>query len=193
MPAPAPARVPARPRVAARSRVPARARVPAGARVPVVQQPRQPARTRAQAIRRPTAWAMAQREFRLRYRRDPRSLRREPAIIRWWTNRQAASPQRFTAVASTAVGRLRTWRAGRGTHERTYVAVYAPTADVGAKPVVCFPVANGSFPVAAGSSDAVVVGEIGLHGVCCIELPDGSSVWPVYSPTVPVGRLPGAP
>lgn len=146
-----------------------------------------------QPIRKPTAWAAAQRDFRQLYQRNGRSLQRQPARIRWWTNNEALAPERFTALAITAVGTLRRWRSGKGTVEGTYVAVYAPSAAPGARPVVCFAVPNGSFAEPAGSSDAMVVGEVGLNGVCCVELPDGTIIWPSYNPTVPTGRFPGAP
>jgi len=160
-----------------------------------------------QAIRPPRAWAEAQQAFRLAYRRRSTMLRRQPARIRWWTNRDAVPPERFTALAATSFGQLRRWRSapgsgqdagrgqgqGRARTEGTYVAVYAPSAAPGARPVVCFAARNGSFTEPAGSSDAMVVGEIGLNAVCCIELPDGSTIWPSHNPTVPLGRFPGAP
>jgi hypothetical protein len=82
---------------------------------------------------------------------------------------------------------LHRWRRGRLLAEGTYVAVYAATSRPPARPVIVFPVADNLFKEPEGGCDAVVVGEVGLNAVCCLELPDGTVIWPTYNPVVPTG------
>jgi hypothetical protein len=141
------------------------------------------------AIRPPNAWAEAQRAFRLDYEADPDALPRQHVVVRWWVNAAPGGGSRLGFLAQIL---SRSWR-GRMVAEGTYVAIYAPTARPPARPVVVFPVADASFEAPAGSGDAVVVGEVGLNGVCCVELPDGTVIWPIYNPVVPTGRSVPAP
>ena len=142
------------------------------------------------AIRPPNAWPQAQRAFRLDYDATPEALPRQRAVVRWWVNGAPTAGGRVVGFLAEVL--LRSWQ-GRMVAEGTYVAIYAPTARPPARPVVVFPVEDGSFDELAGSCDAVVVGEVGLNGVCCVELPDGNVVWPIYNPVVPTGRSVPAP
>ena len=142
------------------------------------------------AIRPPNAWAEAQRAFRLDYQAEPDALPRQRVVVRWWVNGAPTGVGRGAGFLAEILSR---WWRGRMVAEGTYVAVYAPTARPPARPVVVFPVADASFAALAGSCDAVVVGEVGLNGVCCVELPDGTVIWPIYNPVVPTGRSVPAP
>jgi hypothetical protein len=128
-------------------------------------------------------WAEAQRAFRAGYSAEPGSLARQPVGVRWWTN-----PALGGAGVLGLGGLLRRWWRGRGVSEGTYVALYAPAPAPEARPVVVFPVADGSIGEPSGSCEGVLVGELGLNGVCCLELGGGVVVWPTYNPVVPTGR-----
>jgi hypothetical protein len=107
----------------------------------------------------------------------------------WWVN----SPPRFRGVGvvdmvlnlliTLAQFVSRTWR-GRRFAEGTYVAAYEPETMSDGRPLVVFRVADGSLNSLVGSCNAVIVGEVGLNGTCCLELPDGTVVWPIYNPVI---------
>lgn len=148
-----------------------------------------------QAIRAPGQWARAQREFREGYEADPEGVVRQDAHIEWWVNQEPAAQRRAPGILGLFAGLgglLGQWWAGRGMSEGGFVAVYAPTTAPGARPVMVFPVSEEiTLPVGAngaGTGPGVVAGEIGLNGCCCVELPDGTVLWPAYNPTVPTIR-----
>jgi len=145
------------------------------------------------AIRPPTDWPVAQREFRERYTADPSAAHRQDARVRWWANPPptAGGTIGIAAGLSAVLGR---WSAGRGMSEGTFVAVYAPTTGPGARPVMVFPVSDDpALPPGSGSGDATIAGEVGLNACCCVEIPDGPVLWPSYNPIVPTGRFVPAP
>jgi hypothetical protein len=111
---------------------------------------------------------------------------RQHVLIRWWSNSASLANGGPLGGVITTIGR---WWRGHQADEGTYAAVYAPTVKGPAQPVIVFPVANDAFEEPAGNSEAVVVGEVGLNGVCCLELPDGSTIWPTHNPVVPTSRL----
>lgn len=139
------------------------------------------------AVRPPNAWADAQRAFHGRYLADPDALPHLHVHVRWWVNDRPAG------VVIALAGIVGRWLRGRGFSEGTHIAVYSATARSPARPVIVFPVADGMFDRPAGSCDAVIVGEVGRNGVCCLELPDATVIWPTYNPMVPTGRTVPAP
>jgi hypothetical protein len=139
------------------------------------------------AIRQPNEWPGAQRAFRAGYLSDPDAAIRQQVHVRWWFNR-GPGPSLVGFVVS-----LHRWWRGQEVVEGTQVAVYAPTAKPPARPVIVFPVADDAFDEPAGTSDATIIGEVGLNGVCCLELPDGRLVWPTHNPVVPTSSPAPAP
>lgn len=122
---------------------------------------------------------------------DPDRATRQHVHVRWWFNRGAFDHGGGAAggLAGLTTMLHRWWR-GNEVAEGTQVAVYAPTAKPPAQPVIVFPVAPDAFDEPNGSSEAVIIGEVGLNCVCCLELPDGALIWPTYNPVVPTTTRP---
>ncbi len=142
-----------------------------------------------QAIRSPGKWARAQREFREAYEADPDDVVRQDAHIEWWVDVPPTTPARPGGLLGGLVSGL--FRP-RGPKPGGFVAVYAPTTLPGARPVMVFPTEDEiTLPVGAegaGTGPGMVAGEIGLNACCCVELPDGTVLWPAHYPTVPRSR-----
>lgn len=120
---------------------------------------------------------------------DPDRATRQHVHVRWWFNRGPDFGAGGGGLAGVVTTLQRWWR-GQEVPEGIQVAVYAPTAKPPAQPVIVFPVATDAFDEPDGVSEAVIIGEVGLNGVCCLELPDGALIWPTFNPVVPTTTRP---
>lgn len=136
-------------------------------------------------MRDPDEWPDAQRAFELAYRTDPAGLDRRPVLVRW---REAATESRGGLLrrfrprtqANVVAGPGEGWPAG------PQVAVWPLDAPAGTPADLVFAVR--SLPSATGEAEGSLVGEHGLNAVCCIELGDGTVLWPAHNPGVPARR-----
>ena len=152
-------------------------------------------------LRPPSAWADAQREFHLAYDRDPTGFIRHPVAVRWLTRGELdpypEPDQIFEGIdrpqargAAPLIGiphvlggfflrLLSAWRLGTVPHDGLEVTVVDAFGDR-----MSFTVDPEIEPLQRkGETLAILVGEIGMNAVACLEI-DGQVLWPTMPPVV---------
>ena len=66
------------------------------------------------------------------------------------------------------------------------VAIWAADAPAGSRAMLVFEVAEMPSPT---EGDGTLVGECGLNGALCLELGDGTVLWPTYNPRPPMTEV----
>lgn len=140
------------------------------------------------AVANPNDWLGAQARFRQAYRNHPADLPRTP--VHWRLTPASVMDNRLPPwlphIAAIAVILARAWRyAIRAAVRRDrmnaqpQLAVWLPTDEAGGKARLIFECEPSPEPL---EGDGMLVGELDLNGACCLELEDGSVVWPTYNP-----------
>ena len=162
------------------------------------------------SLRPPSAWADAQRAFHLAYDADPEPHPRQPVILTWrtrgdlsmdpletWDDDWSWHPNHgrppavaYTAGSTAAVGLslgvalrfplrlLSSFRHGVTAHDGLELTVTSEgdgtsmTFSLGPKPAPYRP---------SGRSTGVLVGELGMNAVACVEIA-GRVLWPTTPP-----------
>jgi hypothetical protein len=111
-------------------------------------------------LREPNTWATAQAEFRRAFAARGAEAPRTAVWVEWWRGRRDDRVLRE--------------------EPRTWVAVYDVKDHQQSSPLMVFPI-DADLDPKSGASEGVVVGEVGLNAVCCVEV-GGATVWPTYNP-----------